>query len=82
MKRVIKESHIFEPREDTSEDTSKIKGCILRVCKRLQFFMQHFLQVQRIEEILESVFHCIKAMLYWRFQYPGELFSPLTNNIA
>ena len=70
-----------EPREDISE----LEGCVRRVSKNLRFLMQHFLQVQpgkKIEEILESVFRCIKAMLYWRFQYPGELFSPLTSNIA
>ena len=82
VEEVIKESHIFEP---TNEDIDEVKACIVRVCKRLQFFMQHFSSVQRgtnPEKILESVFHCTETMLYWGLQYPGELIRSLINNLV
>ena len=80
LKKVVKESYIFEPPNMSEDD---FKGCILRVCKRLTGFMKHFSSVLRgtdPEKILESVFHCTETMLYWRLQYPGELISSLINN--
>ena len=73
LKDVIRESYIFEP-PNMSE--YYFKGCILRVCKRLKSFMQHFSAVQRgmnPKKILESVFHCTEMMLYWRSEFPGRL---------
>ena len=73
LKDVIKENHIFASPNMSEDD---FKGCILRVCKRLKGFMQHFSAVQRgmnPKKILESVFHCTEMMLYWSSQYPGKL---------
>ena len=79
--KVVRESHVFEPPNMSEDD---FKGCILRVCRKLNRFMQHFSLVQRgknPEKILESVFHCTKKMLLWSLQYPGELMSSLINNV-
>ena len=81
LSKVVRESRIFE-RPNMSEDD--FKECILRVCRKLKGFMQHFSSVQRgknPETILGSVFHCTEKMLLWRLQYPGELISLLTNNL-
>ena len=82
LKKVVKESHIFEPPNMSEDD---FKGCILRVCKRLKGFMKHFSSVQRganPEKILESVFHCTETMLYWSLQYSGELISYTSKNLV